>query len=67
MITFQGLLVGYALTAASIDERDAVWDMTDAITGVLLGDKGYIRPWLKTELAEQGNRVSGWKPHYAKT
>jgi len=31
--------------------------MTDAITGVLLGDKGYIQPWLKTELAEQGIRL----------
>lgn len=45
VMTFQGLLVEYTLTAASVDERDAVWDMTDAITGVLLGDKGYIGPW----------------------
>jgi hypothetical protein len=57
MVTFQGLLVGYTLTAASVDERDALWDMTDAISGVLLGDKGYLRPWLKTELAEQGIRL----------
>jgi hypothetical protein len=31
MITFQGLMVRYTLTAASVDERDAVWDLTDAM------------------------------------
>jgi hypothetical protein len=35
-----------------VDEREAVWDMTDANTDVLLGDKGCIRPWLKAEFAE---------------
>ncbi len=54
IISYQGLVVGYTLTAASVDERDALWDMTEAIRGVLLGDKGYIRPLLKTELAAQG-------------
>jgi hypothetical protein len=53
IISFQGLIVGYTLTAASVDERDALWDMTKAIRGVLFGDKGYIRPLLKTELAAQ--------------
>jgi hypothetical protein len=54
IISFQGLVVGYTLTAASVDERDALWDMTESIRGVLFGDKGYIRPLLKTELAAQG-------------
>ena len=53
-MTYQGLIVGYTLTAASVDERDAVWDMVDVLRGVLIGDKGYIRPQLKTALAAQG-------------
>jgi hypothetical protein len=54
IISLQGLVVGYTSTAASIDERDALWDMIETIRGVLFGDKGYIRPLLKTELAAQG-------------
>jgi len=52
-VSSQGLVVGYTLTAASIDERDALWDMTESIRGVLFGDKGYNHPLLKTELAAQ--------------
>jgi hypothetical protein len=53
-IAFQGLFIGNTLTAASVDERDALWEMIESIRGVLFGDKGYIRPMLKTELATQG-------------
>ena len=53
IISLQGQIVGYTLTSASVDERDALWDMAKAIRGVLFGDKGYIRPLLKTELAAQ--------------
>ena len=32
------------VTAAHCDERDAAYDLLDPIEGLLIGDKGYIRP-----------------------
>ena len=37
-----------------MDERDSLWDLTDGIHGLLIGDKGYIRPILTKELSAQG-------------
>ncbi|OYV19134.1 MAG: IS4 family transposase [Methylococcaceae bacterium NSP1-2] len=36
-----------------VDECDVVQDMTDGISGLLIGDKGYIRPLLTEELKWQ--------------
>jgi hypothetical protein len=54
MINLAGVISGITLTAADIDERDALWDLVDKLKGLLLGDKGYLRPELKQALAEQG-------------
>lgn len=54
VINYDGVICGYTFAAANIDERDVLQDMTDGLRGFLLGDKGYIRPILKEELAEQG-------------
>ena len=40
--------------AANIDERDVCPELTGKIQGLLLGDKGFIRPELKMALLEQG-------------
>jgi len=53
-ISLNGVITGFSLTPANIDERDSVWDTLDNVKGLLLGDKGYLRPILKTELSEQG-------------
>jgi len=42
------------LTPANVDERDALWDVIEYIQGLLIGDKGFIRPILKQELATLG-------------
>ncbi|MFA7269407.1 MAG: transposase [Sterolibacterium sp.] len=43
-----------ALVVANVDERDAIGDLLlDDISGLLLGDKGFIRPILKEDLAQQ--------------
>ena len=51
----------------------ARWDMIEAISGFQLGDKGYLRPWWKTELSEHGvqmvtplckNMNDGRESHY---
>jgi hypothetical protein len=31
-----------ARTAANVDERESLWDLTNSIRGLLIGDKGYI-------------------------
>ena len=48
------LISGNHLTfaPANIDERDVLQDITDGIQGLLIGDKGFIKPFLKQELAE---------------
>ena len=38
----------------SIDERDVCPGLVEKIRGLLLGDKGYIRPELQDYLREQG-------------
>ena len=51
----EGVIQDIALFAANVDERDALVDMDlSAIEGTLLGDKGFIRPILKEDLARHG-------------
>lgn len=53
IISFEGVIWGYTFAAANIDERDVLQDMTAGLKGLLMGDKGFIRPLLKAELAKQ--------------
>lgn len=54
IVSFEGVICRYTFAAANIDERDVLEDMTDGLTGLLIGDKGFIRPSLKKRLAKQG-------------
>jgi len=54
LVSFDGVICGYALAAANVDERDVLPEMVGGLHGLLIGDKGYIRPSLKQELAQQG-------------
>jgi len=36
------------------DERDVCPELVEGVRGILLGDKGYIRPELNTSLEKQG-------------
>ncbi len=49
MIDFNGTISGFTITSANVDERDALWEVVDSISGLLIGDKGFIRPLLKQE------------------
>ena len=53
LINTQGLVVGLAVTAANVDERDVVPELVVGLKGLLLGDKGYIRQTLTQDLAAQ--------------
>jgi len=54
LVSFDGIICGYAFAAANVDERDVLPEMVVGLHGLLIGDKGYIRPSLKQELAQQG-------------
>jgi len=54
VISFDGIISGQTFAAANVDERDVVEEMTLNLHGLLIGDKGYIRPQLKEDLARRG-------------
>jgi len=52
-ISSQGVITGYTVTVANIDERDAVWDISAGTTGLYLGDKGYLGQAFQEELRQE--------------
>ena len=60
VISFDGIITAFALTAANVDERQAAWDALDEIAGHLLGDKGYLGRFFALLLQEQG--IALWTP-----
>jgi hypothetical protein len=53
LVTQYGAPVAYELAAANIDERDILPEITQNRKGMILADKGLIRPELKDYLASQ--------------
>jgi len=53
-ITFDGVITACTVTPASGDEREALWELTDGVRGLVMGDKGYISAFLQAELATVG-------------
>jgi len=49
-VSARGIITGFTLTAANVDERDAAPEIVQQLQGMLIGDKGYIRPELKPQL-----------------
>ncbi|MGA8163983.1 MAG: transposase, partial [Waddliaceae bacterium] len=56
VINSTGVITGGTFAAANIDERDVCPELLvgKINNGLLLGDKGFIRPILKQELTEHG-------------
>jgi hypothetical protein len=54
VISSTGIITGAIFTKANVDERDACPELVEKIKGLLLGDKGYIRPELQEQLKKQG-------------
>ena len=50
VISAQGVITGFSLTAANVSEREALWDVVDGIQGLLIGDKGYLSASLQKDL-----------------
>ena len=55
MISSEGVITGITLSAANVDERVSLWDITDNISGLVLADKGLIGDDLQQELKAHGN------------
>jgi hypothetical protein len=51
VISSTGVITAATFTAANVDERDVCPELVEKITGLLLGDKGFMRPELKEELS----------------
>lgn len=53
-ITFDGVITGCTVTPASGDEREALWELTKGVRGLVIGDKGSLSAFPQTELATVG-------------
>jgi IS5 family transposase len=51
-VSLNGVITGVTVTPANVDEREALWEITPQIQGLLIGDKGYISQSLREELAQ---------------
>ena len=49
-----GVVSGFTFAPANIDERDVLPENVFGLSGIILGDKGLMRPSLSEELAEKG-------------
>lgn len=52
-----GVISHFTFAAANVDERDVLPENIDNIYGLMLGDKGLIRPELSNELKEAGIKL----------
>jgi len=54
VVSMAGVVTSFELTAANVDERDVLPQTAKDLFGLMVGDKGLIRPQLKQDLAFQG-------------
>lgn len=54
MTSKDGQIISYTLTPANTDDRQAVFDLTNGLTGQVFGDKGYLSQDLQNELNKLG-------------
>jgi hypothetical protein len=57
VVTLEGVVTAFSVTAANVDERQAAWDVVENLRGLLLGDKGYVSAFFRSLLAEQRLRL----------
>jgi hypothetical protein len=54
VISSIGVITSATFTPANIDERDVCPELVKKLIGLILGDKGFIRPFLRAELVDHG-------------
>jgi Transposase DDE domain len=52
VISSMGVVTAATFTAANVDERDVCPELVEKIQGLLIGDKGFMRPELQENLSE---------------
>lgn len=50
-LSLNGVITDFTITPANGDEREALWEITRKIRGLLIGDKGYLSQALQRQLA----------------
>jgi hypothetical protein len=53
-ISLNGAISAYVFSKASIDDREAVYELTEGMSKLVIGDKGYIKDDLKKEMRGKG-------------
>ena len=54
MTDARGVSVAMTITAVNIDERISIYDLLHNVGGLLIEDKGYIKPSLKSDCHSYG-------------
>ena len=54
VISLEGVITGFCITPANASERDSLWEIAHGITGLLIGDKGYLGKDLQQDLLNWG-------------
>ena len=54
LINLNGVITDFALSAADVGERHAMWDIVDNVQGLLIADRGYAGTFHRDELARKG-------------
>jgi hypothetical protein len=49
LISITGVITGFTLTPANGNEREALWEISDSVTVLVIGDKGYLSTSLQQE------------------
>ena len=56
MISPRGVITAALFASGNIDERELCPELLMKVHGLVLGDKGYIRPKLKQDLRQSGQK-----------
>lgn len=57
VVTQRGIVTDFALTPANVNETHGIWDLTESIRGLLIGDKAYLGKPLQRQLHDTGIRL----------
>ncbi len=52
IVNYSGTITNLIFTSANVDERVSMFDLTEGVHGLLIGDKGYISQELKVHLQD---------------
>ena len=56
LITTKGFITDFTLTSANVDDREALWELTESYKNIkIIGDKGYVSMELGKQLALEQN------------